>query len=152
VRTAKALDRLQRYAVRNGVDLDALDADSAVELMIGFFEAEPATDVDPKGGDESDALLFQWGVDDAGDDSTFVYDLTRRFCLDDGGALRVRQLSLTLHYKARKRTRAVGEGYAWAWGRAEVPELRKRIWTAPATALVRGRRPIRVELSFDGES
>jgi hypothetical protein len=121
--------------------------------MIGFFEAEPATDVDPKGGDESDALLFQWGVGDPNDDdATFVYDLTRRFCLDDHGAPRVRQLSLTLHYKARKKARAVGEGHHWAWGRSDVPELRKRIWTAPATALVRGRRPIRVELSFDGEN
>lgn len=149
MRTAKALDRLQRYAQRNGVDLDALDADSAVELMIGFFVAEPASDVDPARGDASDALLFQWGVDDPGDGATFVYDLTRQFCLADDGRQRVRQLSLRLHYKARKKVHAVGDGQHWCWGRDAVPELRKRIWTAPATALVRGRRPIRVELRFD---
>lgn len=149
MRTAKALEKLQRFAVRNGVDLDALDADTAVELMIGFFVAEPATDVDPSGGEESDALLFQWGVDEVdGDDETFVYDVTRQFCLNDAGEQRVQQLSLTLHFKARNKAKAVGEGRYWCFARSDVPQLRRTIWQAPATDLVRGRRPIRVELSF----
>ncbi len=80
-----------------GVELQSPDVESFWRVYKEFIRIP----VEVEAG-EDDALLFQWGRDDANDvaEGSFYLDFTRQFCIDDedGEYEHIEQLSATLRY------------------------------------------------------
>lgn len=137
------------YLATNNLQLDTLDAESAIGAMLGFFEARPANDVDDNGGDQ---LLFQWGVYAWQDPAkpSFEYNITRQLIVesgedDDEGFW---QLSLTLRYPPTEQAHALGKGDHWCTTAAEIDDCRSFIEQHPTTAFARATAATERVLEF----
>ena len=148
--TADAQSALERFVNVRGGDLSSIDAATAVDVMISWYESERADDVvGPEDG--GDMLLFQWGTyDDQGRGRTFQYNLTRQFIrVDEEDDEEMWQLSVTLHYPRDDRAEALRSGNQWCRVPAEASVFRTYIEAADATAFARRPPPSRIEVRFE---
>jgi hypothetical protein len=148
VQSEGALESLERRAAVRGIDLESLSADTAVDLVLGWFRDDRVDDARPLDQD-GDGILFQWGTYDFFNDGpTFQYDLTRQMALSEGAEVRLLHLSVTLHYTATPGTTALGSGEEWCFSPESIPQLRRVIELSPATAYASTRRPTKVTLDL----
>ena len=149
MKVADALTEFRDHLTNRRLDVDGLDASSAVDAMLGFYVDVRADDVNLD--DDGDMLLFQWGIYDWGDGPSFQYDITRQLITESphqGDDDAFWQLSLMLHFPAEPATRALGGGERWCSRPADTAAFRTFIGDGEVAAAVRGHRPMRVELRF----
>jgi len=147
--TADGRSALERFVSVRGGDLSSIDAATAVDVMISWYESERVDDV-VGFEDGGDMLLFQWGTDDVwGKGPTFKYNLTRQFIrADEEGDDAIWQLSVTLHYPPNDQTEALGMNHRWCPHPAAANAFRTSIEAAEATVLACRTTPSRVEIWF----
>ena len=102
--------------------------------------------------DDQDSLLFQWGRRRRGDDTVFVYDLTRQFISGDGGDGDIWQLSLTFEVPieaAADTLQTLAAGDLWCASLDEVEAFARFVRGHASTGALRSRGDPHACLTFD---
>ena len=148
-------DRFEALILGRDLSVKALRAEALLELGFEFYQSERADDALPiTEGDFGDALLFQWGSQDAvpgWQESCFYFDLTRQFISrvgEDDDAMF--QLRYQLQYQPSAKLSSIGEGNRWCGSLQSLAEFRQFAFSHPALAAVRGLAPNKVEFVLTG--
>jgi hypothetical protein len=104
---AKALEAFRTFLIRQGVNIDVLRLPTTVAAFLGFYRDERADGCALE--DDSDSLLFEWGVVDWGEAEHFELSLIRQLTFGTGMP-KTWQLKLTYAYEPTQIFRALGEG------------------------------------------
>lgn len=150
MKTEEAENAFRSYLASKGLQVETLDATSAVDAMLGFYAERRVSDVVE---DDGDMLLFQWGVytSPRSGDRRFTYDITRQFIKEDAGDDdddAIWQLSLTLSYPATEAAAAIPDGNQWCQSPQELETFRRTIADHPSTSVAKASAPVKRELIF----
>ncbi len=146
VLTSEAPAAFDRFLASWGVDPDTLDAVTAVDVMLEWYQFERAEDVVAL-DEDGDLLLFQWGSYDWGEGRSFQYEIVRQLIVaeDDDG---IWQLSVTLYYPESEETQALGAGHRWCPHPRGADDFRGSIESTDATAYAHRAPPSRIDVRF----
>jgi len=111
---SEAQHHLLTWATERGLDIVALDARKALDLVLDWYARERADDAEPV-DEDGDGILIQWGTHAFTAPPTFQFDVTRQFiteAADEPDENEIWQLHLTLHYPANEATE-FANGEVW---------------------------------------
>lgn len=111
---SEAQHHLLTWATERGLDIVALDARQALDLVLDWYARERADDAEPV-DEDGDGILVQWGTYAFDAPPTFQFDVTRQFitaAADEPDETEIWQLHLTVHYPASDATESAS-GEVW---------------------------------------
>ena len=98
-------------------------------------------------------LVFQWGIDDGAEGTSFEYDITRQLipepASDDEEPDRfIGQLSLTLTFPPAAALAEIAAGNRWCRHPSELADFLPFVWNGEATAAVKDLVPLATTLRY----
>jgi hypothetical protein len=143
---------LRGFLKEAGVSLKSMTPEVALDLMARFYESVPAAGCDRS--DDGDMLLFQCGVHDWGDGPEFSLDFVRQFIEssseDAEGDDDISQLHLELFFDPATAGASECAFNVWCADDDELEEFRAAVVDSDGFKLMKGCRPVKVELKLGG--
>lgn len=117
-----------------------------VEATLAFYTQVPISGL--RIGQDSDMLLFQWGVFDWGKGEHFEFDITRQFILSQGtDDDAISQLRVTSYITPSKQLRDIPLGNRWCRNAKDAPDFQAFILSSAAFQLA-SQQPRRIEVAW----
>jgi hypothetical protein len=135
------------WLVTRRVPIASVSVRQLVHETLSFYQAVRCKGL--ASGEQSDMLLYQWGVYDWGQGEHFEFDLTRQFIeagkRDDDA---ISQLRITAYFDPTEECRAIRAGNQWCKAVNEVESLRRFIEGSAAYTLAIQVVPRRVAVEW----
>jgi hypothetical protein len=125
---------LKAFLSQRQVHLSSMPLTELVESMLAFYTHVPVAGL--RDGEDSDMLLFQWGVFDWGKGENFEFDITRQFIsargVDDDA---ISQVRLTAFISPSAELRELPSGNRWCKSPEDAPGFQAFILSSKAFRL-----------------
>lgn len=137
----------QNFLSARGLSVSSLTSKQLVNSSLEFFREVPFSGLGR--GQDSDMLLFQWGIFNWGKGEHFELNITRQFIEsgsmgDDG----MSQLRLTAYFAPTQALRAIRVSNRWCETRNDLENFAKYIATSEAYLAVQNAKPTEVQLTW----
>jgi hypothetical protein len=139
------MEDFERFVSARGMQAANLDPPTAVDLLIEFFVAVRADDV------EFEGVYVNWGTYDwhDGNGSSFQYSVWRQFVVagsgDDEG---IWELEFRFHFRPDPETEGLGSGGEMCLSPGSAEAFRETVAELPASGYAARSLPQRVAFSF----
>jgi len=126
----------------------------AAKVWLKFFRDVRISDGVPEEGGNADMLLFEWGIRPELKgyyEACFYVNLTRQFISSEGeDDDSIFQLYWQAEYTPAEDLATLGTYSEWCDTPSAWAYFNERVLSSPVFALLQGRHPVKVELTFTG--
>jgi hypothetical protein len=142
-----SVEAYQSYLNKVGLKLERMSVKDLADTALSFYREVPADGLDES--EDSDMLLYQWGVFDFGRGEHFKFDITRQFITakgEDDDALS--QFRITAYFVPTAEMRQLQASNRWCESKGELGEFEAFIRDSEAYRIAKNAILLKIEASW----